>query len=81
MTQPTPQDPASTPAADTSKDLQGEGNYDAARKFDAEERAFVESGKVDAAARAARKALDGPEGEDLEAARHAAARGETLKKP
>jgi len=80
MTQPTPQDPASTPA-DKSKDLQGEGDYDAARKFDAEERAFVEGGKVEAGAKAAREALDGPEGADLEAARHAAARGETLKKP
>ena len=33
--------------------IQGEGNYDAAREFDEAERKFVESGKVDAAARAA----------------------------
>lgn len=33
--------------------VQGEGNYDAARAFDEAERRFVESGKVDAAARAA----------------------------
>ena len=62
-------------------DVQGEGNYEAARKFDKEERSFVESGKVEAGAKAAKDALDGPEGADLEAARHAAARGETLKKP
>jgi hypothetical protein len=38
----------------TSKDgVQGEGNYAAAREFNAAERKFVESGKVDAAARAA----------------------------
>jgi hypothetical protein len=33
--------------------MQGEGNYEAARKFNAAERQFVQSGKVDAAARAA----------------------------
>ena len=38
----------------TSKDgVQGEGNYAAAREFNAAERKFVESGKVEAAARAA----------------------------
>jgi hypothetical protein len=49
--------------------IQGEGNYDASRKFDAEERAFVESGKVPQKAKEAEDALDGPEGEDLERAR------------
>ena len=54
----------------TGKDrVQGEGNYDAARKFDAEERAFVKSGQVEKKAREAEEALDGPEGEDLEQAR------------
>ncbi len=72
MASSTPQNP---------KDMQGEGNYDAARKFDKEEAKFVKSGKVDAAAKAAREALDTPEGKDLEAARHAAARGEPFKKP
>ena len=51
------------------KDIQGEGNYDAARKFDAEERAFVKSGQVERKAKEAEDALDGPEGEDLEKAR------------
>jgi len=51
------------------KDIQGEGNYDAARKFDAEERAFVKSGQVERRAKEAEQALDGPEGPDLEQAR------------
>jgi len=51
------------------KDIQGEGNYDAARKFDAEERAFVKSGQVEQKAKEAEEALDGPEGADLERAR------------
>jgi hypothetical protein len=49
--------------------IQGEGNYDAARKFDAEERAFVQSGQVENKAKEAEDALDGPEAEDLERAR------------
>ena len=36
-----------------SGDVQGEGNYEAAREFNAAERKFVASGKVAAAARAA----------------------------
>ena len=50
-------------------DIQGEGNYDAAKKFDAEERAFVEKGGYEKKAREAEEALDGPEGEELEKAR------------
>jgi hypothetical protein len=42
MTQPTP-----------DKDLQGEGNYDATRRYDKSARDFVQSGQVDDAARAA----------------------------
>ena len=49
--------------------IQGEGNYDAARKFDADERAFVEKGGIEQKAKEAEEALDGPEGEDLERAR------------
>ena len=41
------------------KDLQGEGNYDATRRYDKAAREFVQSGKVDAAAQAAEP--DGPE--------------------
>ena len=52
-----------------NKDIQGEGNYDAARKFDDEERAFIKKGQVGQKAREAEQALDGPEGQDLERAR------------
>ena len=59
--------------------VQGEGDYDAARRFDREERAFVESGDVEKKAREAEEALDGPEGEDLERARRESAeRGEGM---
>jgi hypothetical protein len=49
--------------------IQGEGNYDAAREFDAEERAFVKKGGIEQKAKEAEEALDGPEGADLEQAR------------
>jgi len=57
-----------SPAAETPKDgVQGEGNYDAAREFNAAERRFVESGKVDEAARAAAPKSDA-ERREMEAA-------------
>ncbi|HWE99998.1 MAG TPA: hypothetical protein VG248_09400 [Caulobacteraceae bacterium] len=56
-------------------DIQGEGNHDAARRFDADERKFVESGKVAEKAREAEEALDGPEGEELERARRETSKG------
>jgi len=59
--------------------IQGEGDYISARKFDAEEAAFAKSGKVEKAAREARDALDGPDAEELEAARESTGRGETGK--
>ena len=46
----------------------GEGSYECAETFQREQHAFAKSGKVDAAARAAAQALDGPEGEELEQA-------------
>jgi hypothetical protein len=54
---------------DDMSGVQGEGNYGASKKFDAEERAFVEKGGVEQKAREAEQALDGPEGADLEKAR------------
>jgi hypothetical protein len=53
---------------DKSK-IQGEGNYDAARKFDQEEQAFVKKGGIEQKAKDAEAALDGPEGVELEKAR------------
>jgi len=50
-------------------DIQGEGNYDAARRFQKEETEFARSGQVEEKAIEAEEALDGPEGEDLERAR------------
>lgn len=62
--------------------VQGEGDYDAARKFDREERAFVEKGGYERQAKDAEQALDGPEGEELERARReTAARGKDGDQP
>jgi hypothetical protein len=66
---------------DTDKSaIQGEGDYASARKFDKDERDFVKNGPVEAKAREAADALDGPEAEALEAARVASAKGESVKK-
>ncbi len=57
-----------TPA--TGEKNQGEGNYDASRRFDAEERAFIDKNRdaIPKLAKDAEDALDGPEGEALRAA-------------
>lgn len=52
---------------------QGEGDRAAARRYNQNVREFVESGKAEPAARDAREAIDGPEGEDLERAEKEAA--------
>ena len=65
--------------ADTPKsgpDIQGEGNYDASRRYRQGQETFAKSGKVDEKAREAEDALDGPEGADLEQARQETAKGE-----
>ncbi len=49
-------------------DNQGEGNRDAARHYNDAQKKFVDSGKVDEAAREAREAIDSPEAEDLKQA-------------
>jgi hypothetical protein len=59
---------------------EGEGDHASARKFDQAQSQFAKSGKVKGAARAAEKALDGPEGASLEAARRASAKGESVGK-
>ncbi len=48
---------------------EGEGSYTAAREFDKDQHLFAKSGKVEEKAKEARDALDGPEGDELEAAR------------
>lgn len=57
--------------------LEGEGSYEGARKFQDAQHDFAKSGKVDAKAHEAAKALDTAEGKDLEAARRAAAKGKS----
>jgi hypothetical protein len=46
-------------------DNQGEGNREAARHYNDAQHKFAESGKVDKAAEDAKKAIDGPEAQDL----------------
>ena len=71
-----PKAPAKTPAG--KRQIQGEGDYISAKKFQDEERSFVESGRVPAKAREAAAALDGPEGPELERARRVSAEGKSL---
>jgi hypothetical protein len=61
-------------------DIQGEGNYDAARRYRKAQEEFARSGKVEQKAREAEDALDGPEGAELEKARQESAEGEPLEK-
>lgn len=57
--------------------LQGEGDYEAAKRFDDAQRAFIQTGQVKQKAREAEQALDGPEGEALEEARVETGQGKT----
>jgi hypothetical protein len=61
-----------------SDGIQGEGNYEAGRRFQDAEHKFVETAPVEKKAREAADALDGPEGAELEAARKASAHGHTV---
>lgn len=54
--------------------VQGEGNYQAAREFNAAQRSFVQSGKVDAAARAAAPKTDEEKQQMLQAEQEARSR-------
>jgi len=60
-------------------DIQGEGNYDAGRRFQKDETEFAKTGPVAEKAIEAEQALDGPEGEELERARRES--GERGSKP
>jgi hypothetical protein len=55
--------------------IQGEGDYVAGRRFQEAEHSFVETGPVARKAKEAAAALDGPEGEELEAARRLTGKG------
>ena len=61
----------STKQSNTRKPIsenQGEDDKASAKRFNGEEQAFVRGGKVEAAAKEARKALDGPEADELKRA-------------
>lgn len=55
--------------------IQGEGNYDAGRRYQKEQHEFAKNGPVEQKAHEAEDALDGPEGEELEQARQDTAKG------
>ena len=51
---------------------EGEGNKTAARRFNRMQRRFAETGRVDEKAREAERAVEGPEGRELERAEESA---------
>jgi DNA-binding GntR family transcriptional regulator len=59
--------------------LEGEGSYDATRRYNAHLADAIDSGDVDAAAEAARRALEGPERAELERAEKRGKAGPTGK--
>ncbi len=61
----TKQDPSTQQPAAPAAANEGEGSRTAARHYNEQTRAFVDAGKVDAAAKAAVKALDGDEADEL----------------
>jgi len=65
------------PIARTGQKNEGEGNRTAARRYDRAVEQTVKSGTVPAKARAAARALDGPQGNELRRAEAQAKRGKT----
>lgn len=62
----------------TEFDVQGEGDYRSARRFQQAQHAFAADGAaVATGGRAAADALEGPEADELERARRASAKGES----
>jgi len=66
---PAPRNPAKGTPVD-APDIQGEGNYDATRRYDKSASDFAKSGKVDEAARAAQP-KDAKEAEEMRRAEQA----------
>jgi len=58
--------------------VQGEGDYVSGRKFQEAEHKYAKEGPVEQAGREAAEALDGPEAQDLEDARRASAKGQSV---
>ena len=77
------QDQDATPkSGPKAGEVQGEGDYVSARKYQQEQHAFAkDAAKVDQKAHEAEDALDGPEGQELEAARDKTARGQHGQPP
>ena len=72
------QEKPTDPVSAAKSELQGEGNYKAAREYQKDQREFAtDQDHVDRKAREAEDALDGPEGEELERARKETAAGKT----
>lgn len=59
-----------------SKDLQGEGNYDATHHYNEGLEKSVQKGNAEELGEKAKKALEGPEGEELRKAEELGKRGE-----
>lgn len=56
--------------------VQGEGDYESARRYQKEQHEFAkDAGRVEEAGKAAEEALEGPEGEELERARRETGEG------
>jgi hypothetical protein len=68
---------AAAPTSRTGQKNEGEGNRTAARRYGSAVERTVKSGTVPAKARAAARALDGPEGKELRRAEAQAKRGKT----
>jgi len=63
------------PPKKTKQPLEGEGNYTATRRYNEHVREATSGGKLDGAAEAARRAVEGPAGPELERAREQAKKG------
>ncbi len=68
-------DPKTSGVKGDERDLQGEGNYDASRRYDDGVAKSVEEGTADELAEKAKKALEGAEGDGLRRAEERAKRG------
>jgi len=69
------------PAAKADPALQGEGNYSATRRYNERLAEAIDEGEISAGAEAARRALEGSEGEDLRRAEQSAKKGPRISRP
>ena len=67
--------PKDASTSSPSSGVEGEGSYSASRRYDADARDFIRSGKVDEAAQDAKRAIDGPDGPALSEAEKLGKRG------